>query len=293
MEVRRIVTRYHAVAIILLLPVVVLASALAGQNKRPMQLPFRLSHGVAIEIEGRIGRLNNLRFFLDTGTTKTVVDRRVAHQLHLSCKPGNTVINFNRRLKMEQCVLPDIGIGSFHVKDLPVYVTTLALASRLADDADALIGLDLLGASRFTLDYATYKVTFDSIKRPAPPPANDPDDPICMTAVIQVQGHPLRLILDTGIQGIVLYRNRLRNSFPHLRVAGKSEYVNIGGRLPAKRVTLTGVRIGGVETNLVALLISEPPKNILPGIDGFLGVSELRARQVTIDFVAKTLTLKR
>lgn len=291
---RRIVARTQALAILLTL-FVVPSLALPGQNMRSrkrgaIQLPFRLSHGVIVEIDGRIGRLGNLTFALDTGTTETVVNRRVADRLHLSCRPGNPLINLNRRMKMKQCVLPDIEIGSFRVQGLPVYVGDLTGFSTFLDDADALIGLDLLGASRFTIDYAAHEVTFDSIKRPAAPPANDPDDPLCMTAAIQVQGRPFRLILDTGIKGILLYKNRLRSRLPHLRVLGAPEDVNVGRRLPAERVTLPGVRIGRVETNLVVLLISGPPKKVLPGIDGFMGVSELKARKLTLDFIGKSLS---
>jgi hypothetical protein len=195
-------------------------------------------------------------------------------------------------MKLEQCVLPDIQIGSFRMKGLPVYVASLTRISTFLDDANALIGLDMLGASRFTVDYAKREVTFDSMKRPAPPSAKDPNDPLCMTAVIQVQGRPIRLILDTGVKGVLLYKNRLGNSLTHLRALGGSENVNIGGQMSAERVTLPGVRIGGVGTNLVVLLISGPPKNAFPGIDGFLGVSELGARQLTFDFIAKTLTLR-
>lgn len=260
---------------------------------RPTALPFHLSHGMLVVIPGRIGKLRNLRFVLDTGTTQTVVDRSVRDRLHLSCRPGSPLVSFNRALELEQCTLPEIEIGSFRLKGLPVYVARLPELSVFLDKADALIGLDVLGASKFTIDYAAHKVTFDSMKRPALPPANDPDDPLCMTAVIQVQGHPIRLIVDTGVRGVLLYEDRLRRKVPHLRLEGTAEHVNIGGRLPAKRVTLPGVRLGNAETNWVVLLIASPPKNELPGIDGFLGISTLNALSVTLDFNAKILSWKR
>lgn len=293
----RIVARNQALAITVLALLVVPTPALAGQQKYfrkqvPMRLPFRLSHGVLIEIEGRIGRLKNLNFALDTGTTETVVNKRVADRLHLSCRPGKPLINFNRGLKLEQCVLPDIGIGYFRVKELRVYVADLTRFSTFAGDADALIGLDLLGASRFTIDYAAHEVTFDSMRRPATP--TDPDDPLCMTAVIQVQGRPVRLIVDTGIKGVILYKDRLWRSVPHLRILDSAEGVNVGRRLHANRVILPDARIGGTVKNLVAILIPGPPKNALPDdINGFMGVSELGARILTLDFVGKSLSWER
>ncbi len=202
-------------------------------------------------------------------------------------------MSFNRNVDLEQCTLPDLEIGSFHFKNLTVHVARLTRLSSLLDDADVLVGLDVLGASKFTIDYASDEVEFQSLNPPPSPPTQDPDDPICMTAVIQVQGRPVRLIVDTGVQGVILYENRLRSRVPHLRIGVKPEEVSIGGRMPAERVTLPGVRLGNTETSLVVLLISSPPKNALPGIDGYLGVSELEAQRITFDFVGRTLTWER
>lgn len=261
------------------------------RERRPLrstQLPFHLAHGTLIVIPGRIGNLRNLRFALDTGTTQTVVDRRVRDRLHLSCRRGGPMVNFNRIIGLEQCILPDIGIGPFSRKGLPVYVAKLTRLSGFLDQADALIGLDVLGASKFTIDYTSDKVVFQRLAVPAAP--KDPNDPVCMTAAIQVQGHPIRLIVDTGVQGLLLYASRLRKLVPHLRLEGTVEKVNIGGRMPASRATLPGVRLGKTEANSVVLLIPAPARNVLPGIDGFLGISALHARRITFDFVAKTLT---
>jgi hypothetical protein len=45
-------------------------------------LPFKLSDGLLIVVEGRIGTLGKLKFILDTGATRSVVDRKVADKLH-------------------------------------------------------------------------------------------------------------------------------------------------------------------------------------------------------------------
>jgi predicted aspartyl protease len=260
-------------------------------NNQKLQLPFRLSHDLLVEIDGRIDILRHLRFVLDTGTTQTVIDKRLADRLQLSCKPGNPLVNFGQTLKLKQCILPDLEISSFRMKRLPVYVADFSRLSTLLDDADVLVGLDVLGSSRFTLDYEAREVTFDSIQPPLAP--SDPNDPVCMTAVIQVQGQPMRLILDTAAQGVLIYQGRLRSKLPHLRTLGTPENVSLGGSLPAKRLTLPGVRIGELEASTVVLLIPGPPDDVLPGIDGYLGVSELRARRMTLDFVAKTLSWER
>jgi len=53
---------------------------------------------------------------------------------------------------------------------------------------------------------------------------------------IQVQGHPARLIVDTGFQGLLLYQERLLNRVSMLRGSGSLIVVSIGGRLQAKQV---------------------------------------------------------
>jgi predicted aspartyl protease len=276
-------------------PQTVLPQEPEGRQRGPraMQLPFQLSHGVLVVVKGRIGGLGNLRFVLDTGTSQTVVDRRVADQLHLSCWRGGPLLNLARTVRPDQCALSDLEIGSFRVKRLPVSVARLSEFSAFLDEADVLIGLDLLGSSKFTIDYSSDKVVFERLDQPDPKLKTDPDDPLTMTAVIQVQGHPIRLIIDTGIQGVLLYENRLRGKVPHVRVLRSAERVNIGGVLPAKRLILPGVQFGGAETNCAVLLISGPPNNALPGIDGFLGVSVLGARRLTLDFIDKTMSWER
>lgn len=261
---------------------------------RSFQLPFSLSHGSLIVVKGSIGALHNLRFVLDTGTTQTIVDRRVVGRSRLPCHGKTTLINIDRVVRFARCILPSLGIGPFRMRDVKVSVGRLAGTSAFASGADAIIGMDVLGASRFTVDYPSRRVTFQRLERPSPAAAKNPDDPRCMTTVIDVQNHPVRLIVDTGARNILLYEDRLRRDLPDLRIEGKAESVMIGGRWPAERVVLPDVRLANGGTNRVALLISLPPNNSFPpDIDGYLGVSTLHARRITFDFIAKTLTWER
>lgn len=258
----------------------------------PAVLPFHLSHRLLLVVRGRIGSLTNLRFVLDTGTTRTVVDRRVDDRLQLSCGSKRHVMRFNRSLHLRLCTLPELQIGPLRMKHVPAFVASLPKLSGLLDEADVVLGLDVLGASKFTVDYTSANVKFQHAEPPQPIVAEDPDDPLCFTVGIQVQGHPIRLILDTGVEGLFLYEDRLRKRVPHLKVAGALGKVNVGGTLPAERVTLPGVQLGKVARHWTIFLIADPPRNALPGIGGFIGISELNARRVTLDFIARNLTLE-
>jgi predicted aspartyl protease len=264
-------------------------------QRRPVpiaELPFRLSHDLLVVLQGRIGSITHLRFVLDTGSTGTVVDRRVGDRLQLSCQRERAMMRFNRSLHLRRCTLPELGMGPLRLKNLPVSVASLPELSSLLDEADVIVGLDVLGASKFVVDYSSAKVVFHHFERPMPITSKDPDDPLSFSIGIQVQGHPIHLIVDTGIEGLFLYEDRLRKRVPHLKVLGAPEKVNIGGSLPAVRVTLPGVRLGKTEKSRPVLLIADPPRNVIAGIGGFIGISELNARRVTFDFIARTLTLE-
>lgn len=283
-----------AVSCLLLLAPFSLCGAQDSPLRRPAlpaELPFHLSHHLLLVLKGRIGSLTNLRFVLDTGTTRTVLDRRLGDRLQLSCRSERSVIRFNTSLSLRQCILPQLEIGPLRWKDLPVSVASLPKLSSLLDKADAIIGLDVLGTSKLIVDYTSSKVIFQRSEPPLAKASKNPDDPLCFTILIHVQGHPVRLILDTGIEGLFLYQDRLQKRVPHLKVAGAPEKVNIGG-LPAEQVALPGVQIGKAKKNCTAFLIADPPKNSLLGIDGFIGISELNPRRVTFDFVGRTLTLE-
>jgi hypothetical protein len=90
------------------------------------------------------------------------------------------------------------------------------------------------------------------------------------------------------LQGIVLYKNRLRKGLPKPRIEGDSTNV-VMGRLRGTQVRLPGVRIGHAEVVSTAILIDGPDDKTLPGVDGYLGPVTLQAKRIEFDFDAKLL----
>jgi len=100
-------------------------------------------------------------------------------------------------------------------------------------------------------------------------------------------GTPVTLILDTGVQGILLFERRLYARVPALRTTGPSAEALAAQCAPGQSVG----RRPRPPTNLRpdVLLIEAPSDEILPGIDGLLGTGPLIARHVNFDFVTGTL----
>lgn len=118
-----------------------------------------------------------------------------------------------------------------------------------------------------------------------------PADPFlpCPTLEVQVQGHPVRLIVDTGLAGIVLYEERLRKRVPGLRTAGHLADAAMGGRVQAKQASIPDVLFGKTNREVTALLMTSPAPEMLPDIDGIMGIAALKAHRINFDFSARIL----
>jgi predicted aspartyl protease len=252
------------------------------------ELPFRLSSGYLIEVEGRIGTQSNLKFVLDTGATISIVDSRIANQIKLQRRPAES-FSFDRKLAWEVTTVPEVQFGQIKARNIQMLVGRLAEYSEFAKKADAIIGMDLLKLSDFSIDYDTKKIIFHSQQREYTRPIGEPLSE-CVILELLVQGHPVRLIVDTGFPGLLLYEERLLRQVPALRTAGNPTDVSMGGRLPAKQVVLPDVVFGARNGEVSVLLIKTPSPDTLPGIDGIVGLAPLKARRVYFNFVAKRLS---
>jgi predicted aspartyl protease len=259
-----------------------------SENVPGSALPFRLSSGYLIQVEGRIGDQAHLKFILDTGASITIVGHRIAQKLKLDAQPAQS-FNFDRNLQWERATLPEVQFGPIRAANVAVLVGDLARYSEFAGKADAIIGMDLLKLSNVTVDFGAGNLIFDPTKQRTYSAGGDPMAQ-CLIVELQVQDRPVHLIVDTGLQGMVLYEERLRKSVPELRTAGSIKNATMGGRMQAKQATLPDVVVGNRNREVPVVFLPSPAAGTLPGIDGILGISALQARRVHFDFSRRTLT---
>jgi predicted aspartyl protease len=259
-----------------------------SENVPGSELPFRLSSGYLIQVEGRIGDQAHLKFILDTGASITIVGQRIAQKLKLDAHPAQS-FNFDRNLQWERATLPEVQFGPIRAANVAVLVGDLARYSEFAGKADAIIGMDLLKLSNVTIDFGAGNLIFDPTELRTYSAGGDPMAQ-CLIVELQIQDRPVHLIVDTGLQGMVLYEERLRKSVPELRTAGNIKNATMGGRMQAKQATLPDVIVGNRNREVPVVFLPSPAAGMLPGIDGILGISALQARRVHFDFSRKTLT---
>jgi hypothetical protein len=249
-----------------------------------LPLSFDLVSNFEVVVHGQIGELDGLRFVLDTGSSYSVIDRRVADRLGLHRRPGS-VFNYDRERAIEWADVPDVRIGPMRVAGIRMMVARLADISEFAEHADGIIGLDVLSrAEKIGIDYERRRVSFEldegCLSRPSAVKA--------LLVTVSIQGIPMRLLFDTGLRYVLLYKDRLSSAIPHLRTEGEPKDAVIG-RLRATQVNLPGLQVFGPQTVTPVFLIEGPGKTDLGGMDGYLGPASLRAKRLELDFGAMTL----
>jgi hypothetical protein len=266
---------------------------IAARDRGPVtnvgaELPFKTLSGFLIVVEGRLGSLSKLKFILDTGMTRSIVDRRIADRLKVARK-ADRLFAFDRVIGTESATFTDVQIGSIHMSNVSMQIASLARISIFASGVDGIVGSDLLSLAPFTIDYEEKRVRFDSFQLHELAEANDSN---LLTVELQVQDQLVRLLVDTGFPDILLFEDRVRRNVPPLMLEHIVDGFRLGGRMHVKKAILPRTHLRDKDAAVEVLLVQAPPDNVLPGIDGLLGLASLRARRVDFDYARRSVAWK-
>ena len=262
------------------------------------EIPFRLD-GHLIVVEASIGKTSGLRFMIDTAATGSLVDKKVIRALGLEQLPGESQIEaLGQNKKANRFLVPMLRIGPF-LATLHCHEADLAGLG-----VDGIIGLDLLrqqtgmascgtgevikGGS-FTIDFETRRLCFglqQRLEHTVPLEAQNPQ--IIVTAMIQ--GHPLRLAVDTGSYTIVLYKEPQSGLVEPWVMIDSPNFNRLGGMSGGKSVVLPDLKLGNSRwTDLSGILVDLPEQ----AKDGVLSVRQLGLKIVHFDFEANLMSWKK
>ena len=271
----------------------ILASLLISQTLLAadglVEVPFKLYRGYVIVVKGSVAGQEKLNFLIDTGAVPSVVDQRIAKKLKLS-GTAESLSTFNQDLQAQRVVLPDLQIGPVRADRLPVLVRDLAfIEAGLGVRIDAMVGLDVLGRSSFSIDYQSKKMVFGAVDRSESGVAFVPM-PGYVVVQLDVQGQPLWLVVDTGAKDLVLFEGRVRDRLWSVRNAGAKAASNMGGEAPLLELQLPGARLGRTDLGSQKAYLLATSAQALPNFDGLLGVTALGVKRLTFDFDRHTIS---
>lgn len=258
----------------------------------PLEIPFKLQDGFAIVVRGSIGRQEKLNFLVDTGAVPSAIHQRLARKLNLT-GPREDISAVNQSRSVERVELPGLHIGPFKFPPLSAVVVDLSqIEKRLGLRLDAVIGLDVLGHQNFTIDYRERKI------RSGASSANGQAVPFelqteagapYVVVPLQIDSNAVRLLLDTGTDGLALFSARLQPRMPTLKNAGTRQDVNAGGAYAVQPVEISNVRLGGTAWGKLQATVVESSAAALRDFDGMLGPVSLGITRISFDFSTDTL----
>lgn len=258
----------------------------------PTEIPFELHDGFAIVVRGSIGRQENLNFLVDTGAVPSVVQSRLARKLNLT-GPSENISVVNQSRFVQRVELPNLRLGPVEFPAPSAVVVDLSpIEARLGLRLDAIIGLDVLGQQNITVDYRERRIRLGvlSVNGQAVPfelrtEAGAP----YLVVPLEVDSHPVRLLLDTGTDGLTLFAARLRGRMATLNSAGSRQDVNASGAYAVQRVEISNVRLGGIAWSKRQATMVETSAAALRDFDGMLGPIALGISRLGFDFRSNVL----
>jgi len=259
--------------------------AAPAAEARGADIPFEFVNGHLISVRGSIGSHANLQFLLDFGTTYTLLDRTLSKDLERGASLD--VTHFSNSIRTSEVVLPELVVGNAVARDFRVYTMDISEMPGVPTGVVGVIGMDFLDRQNVTVDFGEMKIRF--LPQMEKVVAGEHSTPLAKRSVgyavdAEWRGQPVKLILSTGVEVVTLDQDRLREKPVTLRgikagIIGSSFTATPVSVFQTKEMTLSNVKLKGAG---VLRKIDWPASG--DDLDGFLPLTALRARRVTLDF---------
>jgi predicted aspartyl protease len=247
-----------------------------------VKLPIRLFWNYLVMVEGSIGNLQKLHFLVDTGAYPSIVDQKIAHDLGLAEQPARVNLA-NKSVPTGRVILPSLTLGPVRAEALPVLTQDLSYMQKAVGyKVDAIIGLDVLRKSSFTINYRSKELLFGPVEGLPFSAPFDTDAPV-VTIRTRLQDHPMRLVVDTGSPDVMLFESRMSDS-TGLQTLGTQETVNASGTLRLRKVWIPDVYLGQERIGGQAAFIVNDHKDAGDDFDGVLGMKAPQQSKIAFDF---------
>ena len=244
--------------------------------------PFRLYRGYLIVAKCSVGSEHGLTAIVDTGTTETILDLPIAQRLGLDARRDSATA-VSHEAAAWSVSIPQVQLGPLGVERLDGIAMDLSFVSgQLGVHLDVVIGMDLLRRSNFAIDYGAQVIHFGPSEALAHAASVVPGRRFVIVES-SLSGRPLRLQVDTGFNGLLLYGRRL----PGLLQAAAADGARVSGVAQAssvKSMEASDVRVGNWRgAHLIVSVMDGGPRDF-DEFDGLLGPRLLAKRRVAFDF---------
>jgi predicted aspartyl protease len=246
------------------------------------EVSFELYNENLIIVKATIGTVKNMNMILDTGTSPSAVSKEMADRLKLQ---GNTesLQTLNGTVQAQSVILPHIQIGPLYAHSIRVVVQDLTFMERsLGISLGGIAGLDILSTGNFTIDYRRRKIVFGPIAASEKTVRFESQLPF-LTVRANIKGQEVRLLVDSGTWGLLVYRNRLRTAQEQLRFDPIASISTAGGMAHVRWLRAV-VSLGKDNLGTRNVAIADVDSDLRNEFDGLLGFAKMGFRKVSFDF---------
>src|SRR5438876_5911253 len=212
------------------------------QSAAKAEIPFQLYNDNLIIVKATIGTVKNVNMILDTGTSPSAISQELADRLKLRGKT-ESLETLNGPIETQSLILPSIQIGPVATSPIRVVVQDLRFMERsLGISLGGIAGLDILSSGSFTIDYRRKKIVFGPIAASEKTVRFETQEPF-LTVKAMIEGQAVRLLVDSGTWGLLVYRNRLQTPQQQVHFDSKVSISSPGGMIHVRWLR-TGVLLG-------------------------------------------------
>jgi hypothetical protein len=253
------------------------------QIRTKRKIPFELHNGALVVVRGTIGSIKNLNLIVDTGSNPSTINEKIANRLKLS-QTAESLETFHGTIPSRTAVVSRIQVGELHVESARVYVQDLQpLEKSLGISLGGVAGMDILStANCFAIDYRKRKIVFGPIHKSEKTVRFETTTP-SLTIRAKIGDQDLRLVLDSGTPGLLLFRDRLRTPQGHREDISDTSVISLGGNTRAPRIR-TAVSLGNSQFGMRDVAVANFDSDPRYDFDGILGFTMLGFRKVSFDF---------
>jgi hypothetical protein len=177
------------------------------------QIPFKLVHDTVAVVPMTVNDQGPFDFILDTGTDTTILDIALAHKLSLVLSDRMTLTTLSGTQTLARGSVSSLALETTVVQNLEVLVQDLGEIRKLDSHIDGIVGENFLSHFNYLLDYGRRSIRIetgnelgDSIQGDRVQLETSGGKILVPCELLSTGRTKLRLLLDSGVNGIVLFR---------------------------------------------------------------------------------------
>ena len=251
-------------------------------------IPVSIHNGFLVVAVGQIGGQKQ-NFILDTGTAPSILNTRLAKKFHLPVTAA-PLIAAGKKIESGQVLVHELSLGPITIPALQMNVIDLSQWEKsLGVEIAGLLGMDVLARASFRLDYDKSELQFGNVADEGIPVSYNNSTGLALADAV-LQGRPVRLIVDTGSDLVVVYGDHWQSGAPAAQPSPAKQGTSVAEQLPARPIPQPEMQLGGQQFRGARTYYL--PTSTATGYDGFFGVRALKLRAISFNHHSQILYLQ-